>query len=239
MWNTFRWKLDVFDYDEDNLICYDMSVYYSEGKKRDKQFYHTIISKQDGSITRSISIPFVVVKAPYVQNGDGIAVASVCPIVPYKGDWLLIETSSDTIYCYKPQENALHSFFMKTPSKDPEVLVTMGTITDRYYFMQTIEEVFDFTTRRGSPNTELMYDKQEDAVFEPIVLSSDYAKEQKVNMVMHPINNKIASFQILPANQLVEAYENNELKGKIKEIAAKLNEESNPVVLVMKYKGAE
>lgn len=61
--------LDVFDYDADNLICYDMSASYKDGQKRDKEFYHALISKQDGSVTRAIPLPFDIIKAPFVQKG--------------------------------------------------------------------------------------------------------------------------------------------------------------------------
>lgn len=56
--------MDVFNYDKNNLICYDMTVYYRDGEEKEKEFYHSIISKQDGSVTRGISIPFKTVKAP-------------------------------------------------------------------------------------------------------------------------------------------------------------------------------
>ena len=56
------------------------------------------------------------------------------------------------------------------------------------------------------------------------------------DMTSHPVNNKIAAFQNLEAYQLVKAYKNDGLKGKLKEIAAKLNESSNPVIMVLKYK---
>lgn len=56
-------------------------------------------------------------------------------------------------------------------------------------------------------------------------------------MTSHPINSEeIAAFQILEAYQLVDAYKKDELKGELKEIASGLNEGSNPVVMVMKYK---
>ena len=61
-------------------------------------------------------------------------------------------------------------------------------------------------------------------------------KKQEVNMTSKPINGIIATYQNLSANKLVEAYENNELKGKLKEIAAELDEESNPVIMLVKYK---
>lgn len=81
-----------------------------------------------------------------------------------------------------------------------------------------------------------MYDKQENAVFDITVFNGDFVKKQTVNLTSKPVNNVIATFQNLTANQLVEAYENNELKGKLKEIAAELNEEANPVIMLMKYK---
>lgn len=228
--------LHVYNYDKDHLIRYDMSLYYKEGEKRGDRSYHAIISKQDGSITQNISVPFDVVKAPVVQKGDGMAVTSVLPIVPYQDNWLLVETSSDTVYNYLSKENKLHPFLVRTPSQDPEVFLTMGALTDRYYFMQTVKKVFDFTTGRGFPITDLMYDTQENAVFEITVLNSDYVKEQEADMTSHPVNSEIACFQILAANRLVEAYEDDGLKGRLKEIAANLNEESNPVLMLVRNK---
>jgi len=228
--------LDVYNYDTDNLIRYDMSGYYKDGKDREDKAYHAIISKQDGSITRNITIPFDVIRAPMVQKGDGSAVTSVRPIIPYHGNFLLVDTSSDTIYNYVSQENKLLPFLVKTPTVDPEIFITMGTLTDRFYFMRTIKKVFDFTTGHGFPITDLMYDRQENAVYTPTVLNGDYVKKQKVDMNSSPVNNQIAAVQPIAAYQLVEAYENDQLKGKLNEIAAGLNEESNPVVMVMKYK---
>ena len=90
---------------------------------------------------KGIPVPFDIVKAPFVQKGDGIAVASVRPIIPYKGDWLLVETSTDTVYNYVSKENKLCPFLVKTPSENPEILLTMGAVTERYYFMQTIHSI--------------------------------------------------------------------------------------------------
>ena len=228
--------LDVFNYDKDHLIRYDISGYYKNGQNKGNQAYHAIISKQDGSTTRNITIPFDVIKAPVVQQGDGFAVTSVCPIIPRHDSWVLVETSSDTVYNYIPEENKLNPFLVKTPTKDPEVLLTMGILTDRYYFMQTIKKVFNFTTGRGFPITDLMYDKQENAIFNITVCNDDFVKKQIVNPISQPVGDGIATFQGLAANQLVEAYKNDGLKGKLKEIASKLDEESNPVIMLVKYK---
>ena len=227
---------DIFNYDKNNLICYNQLVYNKDGEKRGSESYHTIISKQGGSITRNVSIPFDVIKAPVVQEGNGTAETSVRPIIPYHDKWLLVETSSDTVYNYIPKKNKLVPFLVKSPTTNPEIFLTMGTLTDRYYFMQTIKAVFDFSKRRGFPLADLMYDKRENAVFKPSVFNGDFVIKRKVDMTSHPVNSGIAAFQNLEAYRLVEAYKKDELLGQLKEIAAKLKEGSNPVIMMMKYK---
>lgn len=225
--------LNIGNYDNDHLICYDISLYYKDGENRGDCTYHAIISKQDGTISRSIEIPFDVINAPAVRDGEGMAVTSVLPIIPLKDDWLLVETSTDTVYKYVSAKDQLIPFMVKIPTQNPETFLTMGTVTDRYYFMQTVKKTFDFSKGRGFYNAVLVYDNQEKKLFEASVLNADYVKKQGVDMTSHPINGKIASFQTLPANQLVEAYENDGLKGKLKEVAATLNDESNPVLMLL------
>jgi len=53
---------------------------------------------------------------------------------------------------------------------------------------------------------------------------------------LRPVNHEIESWQALDANQLIESYNNGELKGKLKKIAATLNEDSNPVIMLIKHK---
>jgi len=228
--------VNVFNFDTDNLICFNELTLYNDGQKRGNDSFHMIVSKQDGSITRNITIPFDVIKAPIINEGESTVSTFVSPIIPYQNNWLLVETSSDTVYNYLPKENKLVPFLAKMPAADPVIFLTMGIMTDRYYFMQTIKKVFDFTKGRGFPLNGLMYDKQENKVFETAVLNGDFVKRRTVDMTSHPVNGEIAGFQNLEAYQLVEAYKKDELQGKLKEVAAGLNEESNPVILVMTYK---
>ena len=109
--------MDVLNYDKDNLICYDMSVYYKDGQPREKgKSYHSLISKKDGSVTRGIYLPYDVVKAPCVQQGDGVAMASVRPIIPNRGEWLLVDCSSDTVYNYVPEKT---NWFLSLQKRRP------------------------------------------------------------------------------------------------------------------------
>ncbi|GHT51207.1 hypothetical protein FACS189440_19910 [Bacteroidia bacterium] len=63
---------DIFNYNKDNLFCYDYSEYYNNGEDRGKP-HHVIISKQDGSIIREIQIPFKTIITPVVRMREGTA----------------------------------------------------------------------------------------------------------------------------------------------------------------------
>ncbi|MDR1200024.1 MAG: 6-bladed beta-propeller, partial [Tannerellaceae bacterium] len=157
---------DLFNYDRDHLFCYDYSEYYNMGEERSKS-YHVILSKQDGSITRKIQVPFKTIIAMVVRREDGMAVASVDHIIPYHDNWALVETSSDTVYAYVPDGN-ISPLIVRTPSirdMDPGIFLSVGILTDRYYFMKTVRNEFDFEKMTGFPVAGLlMYDRQEKAL---------------------------------------------------------------------------
>lgn len=228
--------MDVYDFDDGHLIAYDISLYYQEGQPRQKPCYHLLLSKDDGRVTKGIPIAFETVSAPFVQKGDGIAVAAVCPMVlAPNGDWLLVETSTDTIYRYTPADAQLHPFLAKLHTQDPEVMLTLGVVTDRYCFMRTIEKEFDFSTGGGFSTRVLVYDMQARDVFKPVVRNADDDPEFSVSLLDYPQNRPgVSAVQVLEADRLVQAYQDGKLKGRLAEIAARLHEESNPVVMIMK-----
>ncbi len=51
-----------------------------------------------------------------------------------------------------------------------------------------------------------------------------------------PVNCNILTWQSLNTEQLIESYNKGKLKGKLKEIAANLEEDSNPVIMLLKHK---
>jgi len=103
--------------------------------------------------------------------------------------------------------------------------------------METIKNVWDFNKHEGFPKTFFMYDFQEKNFFKYNVYNGDYSVKKEIYMnALRPANLDIESWQPLEANLLIESYKNGELKGKLNEIAAKLNEDSNPVIMLIKHK---
>lgn len=229
---------NIYNYDKDYLLCQD--TYAPENTSSVNSFF--LISKQDGSM-KDIEIPFqkkistvIVKQVGDMVYGDGPRNSL---IVPFQNDWILTEPSTDTMYLNQPDKN-LHPFMVRTPSvhtMTPEVFLFPGVLTDRYYFMQTVKKECDFEKNEGMPTTNLMYDRQEKKIYKYTVDNNDFS-ERTEDMSSRSINNEIAFYATLETHALLEANEKGKLKGKLKEIAAKLNEEDNPVIMLVKHKNS-
>ena len=232
---------EVFHFDRGNLICYDGR--YSR-KVNEPSF--SIISKQDGSITKDIFIPFKekiftsVRKTTDEKTGEYIAQfpSSDIPLIPYLDSWILFEASSDTIYrCFHDQ--SIIPFLVRNPpvqSMNPEIFLFPQTLTSRYYFMEIVKKEWNWEINNGFPSTYLMYDKHEKAIFKYTVYNGDFTEKREVYMNIMPLNHEIANWLPLEPFRLIADYKKGLLKGKLKEIAATLDEDDNPVIMLIKHK---
>lgn len=226
---------EIFNYDKNNLICYD---------ECNADIPFLLISKKDGSITREIITPFKEKKLfiQLLRYEGGTRAAGPGPysrITPFKGNWILLEPSSDTIYTLMP-DCSLRPFIAKTPpvhTLDPEFYLILKLVSDRYYFMESIKNVYDFRKEEGFPKTYFVYDTQEKDFFSYIIYNGDYSYKRELYMVMFtPINAKGELWATIDAFELCRDYEKGKLKGKLKDIAAKLGEDDNRVIMLVKPK---
>ena len=228
----------IYNFDKQNLICYNFS------SSNDGQSF-AIISKQDGSITQEIQIPFEEIKTIYIFLRDEAndmtygAAPYIYPIIPVpNNNWILVEPSSDTIYSYS-SEYEMKPFLTRVPSiqsMNPEVFLLPSVVTDRYCFMEIVKKEYSFSTGKGFPSTFLMYDRQEKSIFRYTVNNADYSYKNIVNMVLSPESSEVAFYHKIEPYGLVDSYKKGELKGKLKEIASKLDPEDNPVIMLIKHK---
>jgi len=250
---NYRYYTTIFDYDNNNLICYD-------GDTEEAGF--NIISKKDGSITQEIKIPFE--KKKYLRQmqqssgNDNVNIDMNIPpgfkyggrlvspqganksIIAYYNNWILVEFSSDTIYQFL-LDRSLCPFIIRTPSiqsMDKEIMLVFTFFSDRYFFFETIRNEYNFNTNQGFQSFFFMYDKQEKDFSGYNVYNGDYSIKKEIFMNrLRLVNREIESWQPLEAYQLVEDYKKGELKdGRLKEIASKLDVEDNPVIMLIKHK---
>ena len=232
---------NIFNYDKDNLIC-DNQLSMLEGERNAESFF--IISKQDGSVVKEIKIPFIQEKTPKLMHkidGDMSVMYTfrylLNSIIPHSGDFIITPLSSDTIYRYLP-DHKMEPFIVRTPSiqsMNPEVFLLPNLLTDRYYFMESVKKEYNPDARNGFWDRPLVYDRQEKAIYEYTINNDDYIGRTE-NFSTKIINDKIAFRYKIEAFELIEANKQGKLKGKLKEIAEGLDEDANPVIMLVKYK---
>ena len=226
---------EIFNYDKENLICYD---------ELNQEIPFLLVSKQDGSITKEIKTPFKEKKLffqifRYEGGTRAAGPGEYSRVTPFKGNWILLEPSSDTIYTLMPDYN-LRPFIVRTPpvhTMDPESFLTLKLVSDRYYFMESIKNVYDFSKEEGFPKTYFVYDTQENDFFSYIIYNGDYTYKKEFYMSMlTPINSKGELWATINAFELCRDYKKGKLKGKLKEVAATLGEDDNRVIMLVKSK---
>ena len=238
----------MYNFDKDNFICHDMYTQYITLMNEERTVPTIlIVSKKDGSITKGISIPFKQAKEPMIlifgssNNITNHADIPWEPIVHYRGNWILVEPSADTLYSYM-SDHTMTPFIVRTPSiqsMNPEVFLFPFILTDRYFFLQSVKKEYNFETRSGFPTTNLMYDRQEKTIHDYTVYNGDFSIKSPMYLNRRTfINDEVVFVYKYEAHFLLESLENGQLKGKLKEVAAKLDAENNPVLMLVKHKNS-
>ena len=234
-----QYAMDIYDFDRENLICRDMALDHDLKENRN---VFLVISKQDGSITREIELPFKEkVSSNVIELGVGIMPIRNRTLVPLSSSsWSLMETSTDTVYRYNA-DHTMTPLIVRKPaiaSMSPGVFLYPAVMTDQYCFMQTVKAEWDWEKNVGHERINLMYDKQADALYECTVYNADMTNKEPVIMTSEITygDDEIAFVRVLEAFDLIEANEEGKLKGRLKEIAETLEDDSNPVMMLVKYK---
>ena len=223
------------NFDREYLIGKETFVRFDETATESLPF--AILSKKDGSMFHDIRIHFEKAINPRIfpPPGEGFMVMldlSTNLIIPFRDSWIFAEFSSDTIYRLLP-DFSLTPFITRTPSvhsTNPEIICLPILFTDRYYFLET------FKRESGFSKTKLMYDRQENTMYNYTVINDDYSTKKTLEFMTFNSNKTIAYWQKLEAYELIELNQKGELKGKLKEIAATLDEDDNPVIMLVKHK---
>ena len=204
------WYDEFYNLNDENLICHDGLDDSSTSltlKNTGQSFF--VISKKDGSVTNEIQIPFEQKKSIVMKFRDEEAQwtsaympPSYFPIVPNFENYILTEISADTIYSYS-SDNIMKPLITRTPSvqsMNPEKFLLMSFVTDRYYFMESIEKTMDFTA------ANLVYDKQEKEIYKYTVYNGDYTVKEDLYMKSRSINieqSRKNSFRLKIVDQIV------------------------------------
>lgn len=225
---------ELLDYDDGHLLAYKKPA-----GPHDESSCHLLISKQDGSLTKEIRFLIDQVETPIFTHGELTATPFFYLTAPYGDCWALTVTSSDTIYRYDADGNA-SPLIVRSPSihgMDPQVFLYPTILTDRYYFLRAQKKEFDLETMKGFPTQMLLYDTQEKKLVEYTLTNADMEDGPSINFYsIRPLGCDALGALTLQAPDLVEARKAGKLKGELQNITERLDEESNPVIVLLEEK---
>lgn len=231
------WPDLMINYNNDYLLCYDN--YEVKGKEpnaltKNKPYY--FVSKKDGKITLlNLEIPNKISNSITIYKGDQTILTSINiqPLMKNSSEILLSDFACDTVYSLKGTSRI--PIMTKKPSiqkNEAQVLFSIHLLSDRYILMGTVNRKFN----EENPNSkEFGYDRIENKFYKFCFLNTDIDTKKDSNMdnkVDLPLNFALNDFQ---AEKLIELNEKGQLKGKLKEVASKLEPDDNPVLMLVKF----
>ncbi len=216
-----------------SLICY-------KSTRTEAQPY-IIISKTDGSLLKKVNISFkehqdLIIRKQTSQGTLSITTSSY-PLVKWKSEFFLNEMSIDTIFKMN-SIGSLTPVIVRKPSitsMSQPVFLFLEKETKNYLFMFTIEKFYDAEKKTGFPNVPLLYSKKDSKIYEYSFTNRDITAKNSVEMNPDADVYDGDAIQVLSAFNLVQRNNDKELAGKLKDVASKLNEEDNNIVVVYTF----
>ena len=238
------WPECLMNYDKDYLFCYNSyfidktekmtkeTMSQEDIRERDNPYF--FISKQTGEVTPlNYTIPNRMGNQGYtIKNGEIISTQemNIFPLAQNTPDIIISEFADDTLYSLK--DGKLLPVMIKKPSTHtmtPTILVGVDLFTDRYIFILAYNKKFDEDRISA---ISMVYDKKSNNFYRiGTLLPISFPMKGRGNILPH--NTGIIA---QTAEKLLKDYNDGKLEGELKEIASKLKEDDNPVLMLIKFK---
>jgi len=237
-----------YSFDDESLFIYDASA-SNERKIVMDQFYGTdltiesfdypfyLISKADGKFLEYVEIPFDPIPLG-MNRADGTYIPGrTTRIIKCQEGILLCNPETDTVFLYS-KDKILTPVIYKTPSvrsTNPMTYLNNCVDVGSYQFM----EVFTVRFEEGVyPSKYYMRDKKTGEIFHQKILLPDYkGKEFIISPLRSGRDYENGPYFELDLIELKQAYRENKLSGKLKELVETLNEdEDNNVFMLVDFK---
>lgn len=230
----------IHNFDNETLLCEDNN--HRNGNKKP----YFLISKQNGHIINELDIIFNKERISprfYQKTGEKGVMAIAYgynPIIRFNEDFIIGDISHDTIYQYS-KNKTLTPILVKTPSiysQDPQIMVIPEFKTPKLFFLERTERKFNFEEKKGFEREKIVYDYNSGFFYKYVFKNKDYPNQNfYLNSGGYAYRaEKNTLCQFIPAEELIEANDNGELHGPLKEITKTLKIDDNPVLMIIKFK---
>jgi len=231
-----------YNYDANNLMYYDGF----QGSINDYPTAFVLVSKLDGRVTKEIEIPYEKkVSLMFTNKLDGEVMVGRMPNVHFAvrngGDFLLTEYSADTVYRFTPEQELI-PFLVREPAiqtTDPKIILHSMLETRDYLFFSTNKLEIDKNLQQDFQPKGLLMEKKTGNFYQTNVQMKNYEGKELIlgpSFLSRFSNDNQTGFFALPTSELMDANESGQLSGSLKEIAGRLTENDEVVVMMMRFK---
>lgn len=198
------------------------------------------ISKIDGSVLDYVELPTdpIVLGVQNMDDRQTVIRGRTSRLVQCKEGVLLCNPETDTVFLYS-KDYSLTPVMTKTPSVKTLPMTYLNNCVDvgQYQFM----EVFTVRLEEGAfpfPVNYLMRDKKTGEIFRQKILLPDYkGKEFLFSPLKSGRDYEYGPIFELDLGELKQAYDENKLSGKLKELVATLDEDvDNNIFMLVHFK---
>lgn len=237
------WITSLFNYDKDHLLCYEgygIELGTSDNRTKYNKQPYALISKEDGKVTPwDITLDERIGSSIRKAGVSGVVGLSIKPLLKNGSEFLISDYACDTIYTLRGGH--LAPFLLKSPSslwkRIPPILGYTNFKTNRYAYIKFSELKWPEKGKNYSVSRQFFYDDKTGEICRPLFINSDYVEEKVVDLENFKADlpeNYVKD--CLSSLTLVEDYKAGKLKGKLKEVASRLDEEANFVLMLIKFK---
>jgi hypothetical protein len=231
---TFTSELTLrgsYNWDDNTLLAYDEKEVPGQDYRIKP---YLLISKKDGTIISELDIAYPIrFNNRFIEETPEGKRASIIYMDISRSDgrdFMFGEICSDTIFLSNRK-----ILLTKTPSVHtiyPKVAVVPILKTDKFVILE--RALLSFS--KEASKERLFYDFKTGEVYTESFVNNDYP-ERKEELQVEVSTEKNIGVYTISTYKLVEAYKEGRLpEGKLKEIASKLQEDDNEVLMLVKFK---
>ena len=235
-------------FDDESLFVYDSSIerrkLFPDDENLTIEYFSSpfvLISKTDGRVLDYVELSSKNIRLSDMSVDSEMGGLSVIKsyLIKCKEGVLICNPETDTVFLYN-KNRLLIPVICKTPlvsALDPMVYMNNCVDVGRYQFMEIFTVRWDYTAF-SFPAKYFMRDKETGEIFRQKIVLSDYkGKEFIISPLKSGRNYETGPWFILDLIELKDAYKENRLSGKLKELVETLNEmEDNDVFMFVNFK---
>jgi len=229
-------NITALNFDDATMLVYD------ETGLRNNEYReapYLFVSKQEGSIVSTLELILPVRFSNMIMTASGQPLLLTVPNNRRFGeDFVIADISSDTIYRLTKNRDLLPMLVRKSSvhSSDIKTVLTSLLTTDKFIFLWKI--AFDAVAIQNNQSiyTSLMYEIETGRTSHVSFINDDFPSHPLIISADNLDIGKNMTANLIDTALLKEAHDEKKMKGELEKIVEPLDEEDNPVLMIVKFK---